>query len=740
MEREVKKASKRKQICHCIIAFLVCISIFFPTMTVQAVNQNDVTARLNELINQYNGEKWENYSYGGGNMGKQCYEFAHRIFNDLFSRGVVTVGSYSGTTYYKFSTASDIKTLGTLAPGYTLNSLENLLESAAPGDYIQVKRRTGTQGPHSMIAVEIDKSGNRIRIFDANTDGNNTIKCYWQSFSDFYNKNMGVSVYRYSGYTPGPTAPPGSAQISKSQHWYDLSDTIDIYMSADNATGYFMSMFKDDQKIISQSVDSGHFSMPASNYGIGHYSVYCTASNALGGADSPWIDFDVVGPASYISVSASQKYYDISSNISISVSSVCAKGQVIGIDKEGVGRVVTEECDTTFTKTAASLGVGKYSAYFSVYNGSGTTDTERVEFEIVDMLSDADKVDLGNEFYAYIENQDCGYYLTNLPEDDNNVMATKAEGGENQIWKFTRLSNGSYKIQSMLNGGWLDVEEGQDSDGTNIIAYPQYKGQGNQQFNLYSQCGAIYIKPLSSNERVVDTSLDSDKNVKIWSVVVDWGPQKYNIIKIADTYPISYDANGGENPPEGKLKFKDVASKLSEDTPQRKYQITYHPNGGTVSEKTKEVESAFKEWNTLANGQDTSYQPGDEYKENKELKLYAQWKEIKVGELQIPEREGFVFDGWYDSDTGKKITEDTTVTSDLNVYAQWKEAGASTLPGDVNGDGKVNTKDSVLLRKHILDGTVIDEEAGDVDGTGKINSRDSILLRQYILGMDVELK
>ena len=80
-----------------------------------------------------------------------------------------------------------------------------------------------------------------------------------------------------------------------------------------------------------------------------------------------------------------EKYYDISWNVSISVSTICAKGQVIGIDKEGVGRVITETCDSTYTIPASSLGVGKYSAYFSVYNGSGTKDTKRVEFEIVDM-------------------------------------------------------------------------------------------------------------------------------------------------------------------------------------------------------------------------------------------------------------------------------------------------------------------------------------------------------------------
>ena len=59
-------------------------------------------------------------------------------------------------------------------------------------------------------------------------------------------------------------------------------------------------------------------------------------------------------------------------------------GQVIGIDKEGVGRIITEDTESTYTIAASDLGAGVYSAYFSVYNGSGGIDTERVSFEIVD--------------------------------------------------------------------------------------------------------------------------------------------------------------------------------------------------------------------------------------------------------------------------------------------------------------------------------------------------------------------
>lgn len=112
-------------------------------------------------------------------------------------------------------------------------------------------------------------------------------------------------------------------------------------MHADYARGYYISVFKDGQKIVGQSVDSGEFTMLANQYGEGEYSAYCSCVNSKGAVDSSWINFNVVGKAGYSKVSKSAEWYDLKDTISISVDTVCAKGQVIGIDKVGGGRVIT---------------------------------------------------------------------------------------------------------------------------------------------------------------------------------------------------------------------------------------------------------------------------------------------------------------------------------------------------------------------------------------------------------------
>ncbi len=58
------------------------------------------------------------------------------------------------------------------------------------------------------------------------------------------------------------------------------------------------------------------------------------------------------------------------------------------------------------------------------------------------------------------------------------------------------------------------------------------------------------------------------------------------------------------------------------------------------------------------------------------------------------------------------------------------------LPGDLDGDGIINTRDIVLLRRDIAGGyeQTINPAAGDVDNDGKRNTRDIILVRRYIAG------
>ena len=60
--------------------------------------------------------------------------------------------------------------------------------------------------------------------------------------------------------------------------------------------------------------------------------------------------------------------------------------------------------------------------------------------------------------------------------------------------------------------------------------------------------------------------------------------------------------------------------------------------------------------------------------------------------------------------------------------------------GDINGDGAVNKKDSLLLKMYLANNkTEIDKEAADVFPDGNVNKKDSLYLKQYLAGLNVIL-
>ena len=66
---------------------------------------------------------------------------------------------------------------------------------------------------------------------------------------------------------------------------------------------------------------------------------------------------------------------------------------------------------------------------------------------------------------------------------------------------------------------------------------------------------------------------------------------------------------------------------------------------------------------------------------------------------------------------------------------------ATTVYGDANGDGKVDSKDAVLIKKYIaaFKDLNMDETASDVNLDGGVDSKDAVLLMKYLAGFKVEL-
>ena len=160
-----------------------------------------------------------------------------------------------------------------------------------------------------------------------------------------------------------------------------------------------------------------------------------------------------------------------------------------------------------------------------------------------------------------------------------------------------------------------------------------------------------------------------------------------------NTYKVTYNANNGNTTtvPADQTKTYGVDLKLSTKTPTRSnttptaFTVTFDANGGTSTGATNNKLTAarttkytFKNWNTVAGGTGTTYNPGDTYKANGGATMYAQWTATTTTAqitLPKPTRKDYICTGWYTSktggtkrgDAGAKWTPNGTVT----LYAQW---------------------------------------------------------------------
>ena len=107
--------------------------------------------------------------------------------------------------------------------------------------------------------------------------------------------------------------------------------------------------------------------------------------------------------------------------------------------------------------------------------------------------------------------------------------------------------------------------------------------------------------------------------------------------------------------------------------------------------------------------------------------------------LEVPTRNGYSFVGWA-VDRGRREViyrsgGSYTIDADITLYAVWK------VPGDVNGDGYVGTKDFITLMRYCAEDRTMpfDPNALDIDGSGTVEALDYITLMQYLAGMNVEI-
>ena len=123
--------------------------------------------------------------------------------------------------------------------------------------------------------------------------------------------------------------------------------------------------------------------------------------------------------------------------------------------------------------------------------------------------------------------------------------------------------------------------------------------------------------------------------------------------------------------------------------------------------------------------------------------------DVAVGEevsVTAPDQSGSTFSSWTVVSGGITVADLTAKTITFTMPASNVEltanytSGSAVIPGDANGDGKLNSRDVMLVMKAALPGFQPTgkyvAEAADMNGDGKINSRDIIAVMKAILAQE----
>lgn len=184
--------------------------------------------------------------------------------------------------------------------------------------------------------------------------------------------------------------------------------------------------------------------------------------------------------------------------------------------------------DKNYLKFKVRGVYGTWKVYAEVTNSGGTyrgaTDNGCLSFTIKQLNWGDTCSDLGSDFYAQIGSAvSSGKVLTHesINSEYTNVYMSKNVNSNNQIFRFKRQSDGSYKIYSRRTTNYcLDVRGDDYLSSTNVGVYEENDSNA-QKWKLYYAGNGFYrFRPIGCNAAILDVegaSSDEGTNVQLYT-------------------------------------------------------------------------------------------------------------------------------------------------------------------------------------------------------------------------------
>ena len=377
----------------------------------------------------------------------------------------------------------------------------------------------------------------------------------------------------------------------------------------------------------------------------------------------------------------------------------------------------------------------------SIYNYSNSSNWDGVlryidEPVITHWYDDFEPADLGNSFLARIEHKASGISFADI---NGNVQGMVPSTDSSQIWAFTRLSNGAYKIRNVASNGLLDVQGSGPDDNTNVITHWNDTGGSNQQFFIYFLDNGYYIKP-SYTDKVLDMMEIENYNVTIWTKGNYHSPQLFNIKKvdINGNYPIDLGNSflaRIEHKASG-ISFADINGNVQGMVPST--------DSSQIWAFTRLSNGAYKIRNVASNGLLDVQGSGPDDNTN----VITHWNDTGGSNQQF-----FIYfldNGYYIKPSYTDKVLDMMEIENYNVTIWTKGDNHSpqlfninTISiGDINLDGKITIRDVTTIQRHIAELEVFTDDQlalVDTNGNGAVDINDATHLQKYLAEFNVAL-
>lgn len=410
---------------------------------------------------------------------------------------------------------------------------------------------------------------------------------------------------------PVPNTVTTTPSIWKNSDSYTVGNSATLtWNSVDNATGYWLSVWYKGEQIVTTQV-SGSSEYTLNNLGEGEYTAYITAYNDSSSKQS--------------SVTFRVNYLDIGTNFIANIIKVDSWSHVVNDNTNAcIGKEVgnaneyyefVRQSDSSYiiksledgkyldvsdggNKNGQNVGFSDYTGEnnqrWYIKNGSsgkilipknatgscldisnngsavGTNaqlweqnGTTAQEFSIYTQSKIPNFINFGDDFYANIIKASTWSTLVN--KNPNLEVGGEGEAEGSDIWHFRRMKDGTYTIQSLFDGKYLDVEKFSNQKGANVYCY-DYTGDSNQRWYLTLGKNGKVLIPKNATGLCLDVSndgSDAGTNAQLWEPN-GTAAQEFNVYK-EDTIKLgtanvtlsnnNYIYDGKEKKPDVTVKY-----------------------------------------------------------------------------------------------------------------------------------------------------------------------------------------